>query len=606
MLDDLLPYYNNELRFMRELAMEFAAANPRIAAHLRLSPDSVDDPHVGRLIEAFAFLNARTRLKIEDDFPELSESLLGLLYPNYLAPFPSASIVQLAAPPEQGGRVVAPAGARVFTEPVDGEPLTYRTAYPVELFPVALSQAQILAAPFVAPANPYVGSVPAVLRLSLTCTSGDATFTQLGMERLRFYIHGEARTAQMLHELIVGGAVSVALADTAVDTAPVILGPECVQPVGFTRSETLLPQPAAAEPGFALLREYFCFPEKFLFFDLIGLEAKTLLNAGRTLEVFIYLDRHDPQLESTVTASDFRLFCTPIVNLFSAQADPIRLDPGRYEHRVIPDARRESSLEVYSVDRVAITDRSGDEMAYRPFFSVGQRLAGREAVDRYWQAVRRPSPYRGGGEDVFLIVSDGDGASTADPNHVASVDITATNRDAAVRLPFGAGRPRLEMPESGAVTRCEALMAPTRPLRARRGRSTLWRLISHLSLNHVSVDTAGSGVAVLKEMLSLYDSADSAASRAVIDRLVAATTTPAVARAPGGGRIAFVSGVDVRLEFEDSRLSGSGAFLLGMVLETVLAGFAAVNAFSRTTLRLSGEKADWQRWKARSGTRRLL
>ncbi len=162
------------------------------------------------------------------------------------------------------------------------------------------------------------------------------------------------------------------------------------------------------------------------------------------------------------------------------------------------------------------------------------------------------------------------------------------------------------MPDATAVARCEALMAPTRPLRSKRGRSSLWRLISHLSLNHMSVDTNGSGTAVLKEMLSLYDSADSATSRAVIDRLVGVTTAQAVARAPDGGRIAFVSGVDVALEFEDARLSGSGAFLLGMVLDTVLAGFAAINAFSRTTLRLSGEKAAWQRWPARSGTRRLL
>ena len=139
MLDDLLPFYNGELRFMRELAQEFAAANPKIAGRLRLSTDSVEDPHVGRLIEAFAFLNARMRLKLEDDFPELTESLLQLLQPHYLAPFPSASIVQLSAQGDQAGRVAVAAGETVATEAVDGEPLTYRTVYPVELWPVALT-----------------------------------------------------------------------------------------------------------------------------------------------------------------------------------------------------------------------------------------------------------------------------------------------------------------------------------------------------------------------------------------------------------------------------------------------------------------------------------
>ena len=605
MLDDILPLYNNELRFMRELAQEFAAANPKIAGRLRLSQDSVEDPHVGRLIEAFAFLNARIRLKLEDDFPELTESMLGLLQPHYLAPFPSMSIVQLAPQADQAGRAHVPAGQTVVTEAVDGEPLTYRTGYPVELWPIVLTQASLAGLPFVAPLNPRAGSAAAVLRLTLSCLASDASFTQLGLDRLRIHLHGESRTAQILYELIVGGTLSVALADNAVDDAPVILGRDAVRPVGFSREELLLPHPPAAEPGYAILREYFGFPEKFLFFDLVGIEAKTLLKAGRTMDIFFYLDRHEPQLEHAIGPSDFRLFCTPIVNLFSAQADPIRLDPGRYEHRVVPDARRESTLEVYSVDRVSIADRAGDEQLYRPYFSFGQRQAGRDPVNRFWHAVRRPSPYAGGGDDVFLVTTDAQSHPVAQGDHVASIDITATNRDAAMRLPFGGGRPRLTMPAAGQVGRCEALMAPTRPLRARRGRGALWRVISHLSLNHLSADNEGA-LEVLKEMLSLYDSADSAISRAVIDRLSRVDTKPAVARAPAGGRIAFASGVDLMLEFDDARLSGSGAFLLGAVLETAFASFAAINAFSRTSLRLKGEKGAWQAWPARTGTRRLI
>ena len=606
MFDDLLPFYNSELRFMRELAKEFAAANPRIAGQLRVSAEAVEDPHVERLIEAFAFLNARLRMKLEDDFPELSEGLLGLLYPHYLAPFPSMSIVQVTPAEASPERVTLPAGATVRTEPVDGEPLTYRTGYPVELWPVQVAAARLQGQPYVAPPNPLAANAQAVLRLTLKCTSPDLTFARLGVDRLRVFLHAEPRTAQILHELVVGGAVSVALADTAVDPAAVVLGPEAVRAVGFDEDEVLLPQPPAAEPGFALLREYFAFPEKFLFFDLLQLDAKTLLDAGRTLEVFIYLAHHDPALEAAVNADNFRLFCTPVVNLFPANADPVRLDPGRYEHRVSPDARRESSLEVYSVDDVVITDRDGTELTYRPYFSLGERAGGRDPVDRYWQAVRRASPYVGGGDDVFLVVSDADGASTADADHVATIDITASNRDAPARLPFGGGRPRLEAPGATGVGKLQALMAPTRPLRTRGGRSTLWRVVSHLSLNHLSVDAGPDGLGVLKEMLSLYDSADSATSRAVIDRLSAVSTEPAVARAPGGGRIAFVGGVDVALEFEDARLSGSGAFLLGCVLDAALASFAAVNAFSRTTLRLKGERSPWRRWPARSGTRRLL
>ena len=605
MLDEILPLYNGELRFMRELAQEFAAANPKIAGRLRLSKDSVEDPHVGRLIEAFAFLNARMRLKLEDDFPELTESMLGLLQPHYLAPFPSMSIVQLTAQADQAGRAVVPAGQTVVTEAVDGEPLTYRTGYDVELWPIELRHASLSGLPYVAPPNPRAKTAVAVLRMTLACTK-DTTFTQLGLDRLRIHLHGESRTAQILYELIVGGTISVALADNAADDEPVILGPGAIQPVGFSAKELLLPNPPAAEPGYALIREFFGFPEKFLFFDLVGLDAKTLLQSGRTLDVFFYLDRHAPQLEHIIGPSDLRLFCTPIVNLLPARADPIRLDPDRYEHRVIPDARRESTLEVYSVGQVSVSDRAGNEQIYRPYFSFGQRQHGRDPVDRFWHVTRRSSPYAGGGDDVFLVTTDANGRPVANGDHVASVDITATNRNAATRLPFGGGRPRLHLPDTGQVGRCDMLIAPTRPLRFRGGRGALWRVISHLSLNHLSMDDPGGGVDVLKEMLSLYDSADSAATRALIDRLCGLTSRPAVARAPAGGRIAFASGTEFFMEFNDARLSGSGAFLLGAVLETAFGSLAAINAFTRVSLQLKGEKDIWQSWPARTGTRRLI
>jgi type VI secretion system protein ImpG len=605
-LDDLLPYYNHELRFMRELAKEFAAANPKIAGRLRISQEAIEDPHVGRLVEAFAFLNARMRLKLEDDFPELSESLLGMLHPHYLAPFPSMSVVQITPQDLIQSKLTLPAGAGLQTEPVNGEALQYRTGYPVELWPIELTSATLSGLPLVAPANPQAGAAQSVLRLSLRCTQKDQTFSGLGLDRLRFYLHGESRSAQILYELILGGTVSVALADSAVDEAPVILDRSNVRAVGFDPSEILLPMPPAAEPGYALLSEYFNFPEKFLFFDIVGLDAKTLLGAGHTMEIFIYSDRHDTNLERVVSKQDFRLFCTPIVNLFRMRADPLRLNPGHYEHRVIPDARRETAMEVYSIDNLVVTDRHGEEMVYRPFYSVGRRQYGKEPVTRFWHAVRRASPYEGGGDDLYITMTDSDGRAVSDADHVASIEITATNRNLPSRLPFGGGRPSLTLSSSTGVARLECLIAPTRPVRAKRGHGTVWRLVSHLALNNLSVAGKAPALDVVKEMLSLYEQVSTPANRAVVERLSGVETTPGVARAPGAGRIAFTSGSDITLTFDDQRLSGSGAFMLGAVLEALFASLAAVNAFSRTRLRLKGDKGIWRQWPARTGTRQLI
>ena len=607
MFDDLLPYYNSELRFMREMARGFAQANPKIAGRLRISSDAVEDPHVGRLIEAFAFLNARTRMKLDDDFPELSESLLDVLYPHYLAPHPSCSVVQFRPQPTLAGHAKVAAGTELLTEPVGGEPVRYRTTHAVELLPIALTAVSLSGPPLPAPRNPRATAAAGVMRLSLACLRPEDTFASLGLERLRLHIHGEANTAHRLYELILGGTVSVALADSAVDEDPVILGPEAVRPAGFAPEEALLPPSPAGDPAYALLSDYFAFPDKFMFFDLEKLGAKTLRDGGRTLEVFLYFDRFDTALERTVGLADLRLFCAPAVNLFSQRADPIRLDPGRYEHRIIPDARRESTTEVFSVDRVAISDRAGTVQPYLPLFSVGRRGVGEAERARYWRAVRRPSTGAEGGDDVFLTTLDPNGRSAADADHVASIDLTCTNRNLPARLPFGDGRPRLVLgAAAGAAAGAVFLSAPTRPIRPAKGFGSLWRVVSHLSLNHLSVSDPKLGLDVVREMLSLYDHQDASASRAVIERLVEVSGAPATARAPAGGRIAFVGGTDLTLEFEDRRLSGSGAYLLGSVLEAVFASLAAVNAFSRTRLRLKGDRKVWRQWPARTGTKPLI
>ena len=94
MSEALYRYYERELLFIRQLAQEFAQQYPAAAGSLLLEPNRSVDPHVERLIESFAFLTARVQQKLDDDFPELTEALLSVLYPHYLAPIPSLAIVQ--------------------------------------------------------------------------------------------------------------------------------------------------------------------------------------------------------------------------------------------------------------------------------------------------------------------------------------------------------------------------------------------------------------------------------------------------------------------------------------------------------------------------------
>src|ERR1041385_2452328 len=143
MSDTLLPYYDRELTAIHRLANEFAEAYPKIAGRLRISSGGVDDPHVARLLDGVAFLAARVHHRLDDEFPELTDALLGVLYPHYPAPFPSAAIAQFEPQPELSLPLHLPASLAVETEPVQGETCRFRTAWPLTLWPVEIENVRL-------------------------------------------------------------------------------------------------------------------------------------------------------------------------------------------------------------------------------------------------------------------------------------------------------------------------------------------------------------------------------------------------------------------------------------------------------------------------------
>ncbi len=602
MSEDLLPYYNRELSYIRRLGAQFAEAHPKIAGRLRLGPDSAEDPHVERLIEAFAYLNARTRLKLEDEFPEITESLLGVLYPHYQAPLPSMAVVQFELDPEQNeltaGHTI-PRHAMLETEPIDGEPCRFRTAYPTTLWPIRLAEAALGRPPFPAPVTRHTAAAASVLRLVLE-PRGKAPIASLEMGSLRFFLKGQPQHTFKLYELILNRTLGVAVASSPDDPAPVVLRPDCLRPVGFERDEGLLPYTARSLAGYRLLTEYFAYPQKFLFFDLAGLDRRALARLDGRMEVYLYLDREAPDLEH-LTADNFRLGCTPVVNLYPKRAEPILLTHADFEYRVAPDARRPRSHEVYSIDRVTASSSSGEAVEYRPFFSVKHAQAADEA-GVFWHAARRAGEAGDGGTEVFLSLVDlnRDPAATAD--WTVDVETTCLNRDLPGRLPFGGGQPRLQLAEGDAlVSGVSCVTAPTPTLRPARRRGALWRLISHLSLNHLSLVNEGKADA-LREVLKLYDFADSPQTRQTIDALVEVGSRRVACRVGG----AVVQGVEATLTFDEERFSGGGLFLFASVLERFLSLYCSLNSFTRLTARVKGREQELRRWPPRTGERILV
>ncbi|MCB9958920.1 MAG: type VI secretion system baseplate subunit TssF [Rhodospirillaceae bacterium] len=606
MVDHLLSYYNRELEFLRKMGAAFADAHPRIAGRLRLTADAVEDPHVQQLLQSVAFLTARLRHRIDDDFPELTDALLGVLYPHYLHPIPAMSIVHFRPEPDLDANYVIPAGLELESEAVGGDSCRFRTCYDTTLWPVAVANASLTGRPLVAPNNPRASGAVASLRLTLECLDPQRTLTDLGLDTLRVFLRGPPQTVNPLYELLLNNAVSVALAENAVDPNPVILEPGCLKPVGFEPDEGLLPYPPQSLIGYRLITEFFTFPEKYLFVDITGLDTKTLVKAGRTMDVFIYLNRAASELERTVSAETFALGCTPIINLFDQRAEPIDLTHTISEYRVVPDARRPQATEVYEVRSVSGKDQADEVHPYRAFYSV-KHAAADDGPGRFWYATRRPAGQRDPGTEVFLSLVDLDFNPSSQGGWTLSVKTTCLNRDLPSRLPFGGGHPHLR-PTGAAppVSDITCLIAPTPTLRPAMGPRGYWRLISHLALNHLSLQDATEGADALREIFKLYDFRDSADSRALIDSILSVRTKPATARVRSGGMSGLCRGVEVIVEFDGERFSGTGLFLMASVLDRFLGLYATVNSFTRLVVWVRGQTAPLRTFPARAGLRPLV
>ena len=173
MTQSLFPYYERELIFIRQFAQEFAERYPAAAGRLLLEPNRSGDPHVERLIESFALLAGRIHHKLDDEFPELTESLLSVLYPHYLAPVPSMAVVQFDLDATRGplpDGFPIPSGSRLQTARVGNTPCRFRTGYPVTLWPIELTSAALQSPPFpreYEPPRRTAAALPLAIRMSI-------------------------------------------------------------------------------------------------------------------------------------------------------------------------------------------------------------------------------------------------------------------------------------------------------------------------------------------------------------------------------------------------------------------------------------------------------
>ncbi|HTT60513.1 MAG TPA: type VI secretion system baseplate subunit TssF [Bryobacteraceae bacterium] len=613
MRDDLLLYYERELTYMRQIGAQFAEKYPKIASRLVLESTKCDDPHVERLLEAFAFLAARVHLKIDDEFPEITEALLGIVYPHFIRPLPSMSIVQFHLDPQKGkltSGCAIPRETMLYSRPVDGVPCKFRTCFDTTLWPITVTAASWTSPDRLKPPLRAADGAGA-LRIELACNAADMEFAKLELDELRFFLDGESALVHTIYEILCCNLLQVVVRDTAPGSRvpPVTLPASSLRPVGFEENEGMLPYPKRSFIGYRLLQEYFAFADKFFFVDLNGLR-QACAGSKRSLELIFVFSRFEgderrQRLETGITPATFRLGCSPVANLFPQTAEPILLDQQRYEYPIIPDARRPLAMEVFSVDYVASLRAQHSEMVeYQPFYSF-RHSTQRDKQQTFWVANRRPSVRpNDNGTELDLALVDLSFRPTRPSTDALTVRTTCANRDLPARLPFGNEAGDFEVETGAPIKRIVALRKPTMPIRPPLGKAMQWRLISHLSLNYLSL--VSEGREALQEILKLYDFVSSAYSSKIVEGITGLSSKRVFSRVISDDGIAFARGTRVELELDEEQFVGGGVYLFASVIEYFLAQYASLNSFSQLSCSVQQRKEVLREWAPRAGRRILM
>ena len=630
----LLRLYSDELTHLREVGAEFAAEFPKIASRLGMEGMEVADPYVERLLEGFAFLAARVQLKLEAEQPRMIGHLLEAIYPNFLAPVPSMMVAKFGVDPADPNLVkgyVVPRGSAMLSEVARGQDThcAFRSAHAVTLWPVELVNVQYFSyAPDLPMLRlPQAQGTRGGLRIRLRC-GGGVSFRQLGMDRLAFYISAPDDLAFRLHELLLGApAGTLVHGDPGTATTPAAQwrGAESVRGLGFAADQALLPESLRAFSGYRLLQEAAALPQRLLFFEVTDLAERLARVGGSEVELVVFLQRGDAALEALVDAHSLSLYCTPAINLFHKRLDRIQLGTGSWDYHVVPDRTRPMDYEVHSI--AAVTGFGTGRVAQQEFLplyaSYHEAAPPAEGEARGFYTVRREprllsarqqqngprSSYIG--EEVYLALVDPRHGPYREDVRQLSVSAWVSNRDLPTLLPRGspgadnAAQWRLESP--GPVARVDVLRGPTRPVTRRPVGELGWSLVSHLTLNHLSLvgETPQHAAAALRTMLGLYAPPEDTAWARQIQGIHGVEARSVVRRLPFKGPLSFGAGIEIVLELDELAFQGSSAFLFASVLERFFARHAAINSFTQLTLR-TPQRGEVMRWPPRIGLRETV
>jgi type VI secretion system protein ImpG len=590
-MDDLLPYYERELGIFRQYTRQFAARYPKTAGKLLIAGESSEDPHVERLIQSFALLTARVSRRLENDYSKFTESMLESLYPHYLRPLPSYSIVQIGGRDREVPDTVSilARGSMLHSVPVQGVTCQFRTAYDVTLAPVAVSKVEFA---------PVFNDASQAMRMPLGVTSsvtiviestGDGfDFGSGVLNNLRVFVDGDSSLRAALIDTLFMRTVG-AYVQQGLSTAWDALKRVPLNLVGLDDDEAMLPFPSRSNPAFRLLTEYFSYPEKFNFIDIDLTEVAPMLpEKCRRFTLQFALaglrsDANEARILASLSSKNLLLGCAPVINLFEKRGVPVQLTHTSPDYPLLVDPTNAAGYEINAVNSVRLVRESelGNSITeFSPLYSVrhGDRVT--EGRGNYWlirrdEATATVSP----GHEVRIALIDAMFSPSSRDTSTILTELTCSNRDLPSQLRYGHARGDLTSEAVPTSMPVRLLRKPTPPYRFGTSKRDHQRLISHLTLNYSALTQAG--LADFKEMLRLYDLPDSATSQRQISGIVGLDHGTVRAWMPTVPVSSLMPGIGIRMALDEAAFVGSGIYVFARIMDRYLALNRQLNCFTQ-------------------------
>jgi type VI secretion system protein ImpG len=558
-------YFREELSFLKEQGKAFSELHPQLSRFLH---GNTTDPDVERLLEGFAFLTGKLREKVEDEFPELTHSIINMLWPNYLRSVPSMSIVQFKPGSSVSSRQIVSKGTQLDSLPVFGTKCHFSTCRDVELYPVLFNDVTV-----------QHSREESVVNIGMHI-SGDYTIGDIDLRSLNIYLGGSQYSAQMLYLWLSHHLESIKLIFNETEFK---LPKNNFNVVGFERGEGLLPYPPNVYDGYRILQEYLSFPEAFRFFNLSGLRDILPASCHGDLVIQFNFSKTLPT-DVRVIGDSFRLFCVPVVNLFKHDAEPINLNGKKTEYRIIPSICTPSHYETFSVDHVfGWQDVSGSRVvgrggrreyhSFESFQHEVERVRNRESL---YYRTRLKDSIRGDGFDHSISFIRGDETICTSIDEAISLQLTCTNRQLPFELAIGdICEPTNTSPASATFSN---ISIPTQSIRPVLDGSLLWTLISNLSLNYLSLLSKDALSSVLRayDFKALVDRQAEKISKKRLDGLLKIESNPVDKILRG----LPIRGLESTIYIDQDCFSSEGdLYLFGTVLSRFFALYASINSF---------------------------